>query len=143
MQKYLLLISNYNFNISYFPYLDDEYCIIDRKLCYTYVILLPFKTGASFFMHIWLVILSFIDDKFTEWSKSTNVNEIIYTFNDGSTDSTEILEKLFKKPIAEIRSDEGNCLSYPERQMETKKSREKGKKGQNVLKTSHYSRNYC
>ena len=99
-----------------------------RKLCYTYVILLPFKTSASFFMHVWLVILSFIDDKFTEWSKSTNVNEIIYTFNDGSTDSTEILEKLFKKPIAEIRSDEGNCLSYPERQMETKKRREKGKK---------------
>ena len=69
--------------------------------------------------------------------------EIIYLFNTRSTESTEFLEKVFQKPIAEIRSDEGNYFSNPERLTDTKKRREKGKKGQKVLKTSHYSRNYC
>ena len=54
-------------------------------------------------MRLKIKILSIIDDKFDKWS----------------TSDTEFLEKIFKKPIAEIRSVEGNYLSYPERQTDT------------------------
>ena len=53
-------------------------------------------------------LLSFVDEKLKEWSKSTTAKEIIYFFNDGDTESTEFLERIFQAPIAEIRSDEGN-----------------------------------
>ena len=86
-----------------------------------------------------LIIVSIIDDKFNKWSTSDTAKEIIYLFYE----STEFLEKIFKKPIAEIRSVEGNYSSYPERQTDTKKRREKGEKVRKVLKTSHYFINYC
>ena len=57
--------------------------------------------------------------------------EIIYLFNIRSTESTEFLEKVFQKPIAEIRSDEGNYFSNPERLTDTKK---RGKKAKRFLK---------
>ena len=66
-------------------------------------------------MRLKIKILSIIDDKFNKWSTSVTAKEIIYLFYE----STEFLEKIFKKPIAEIRSVEGNYLSYPERQTDT------------------------
>ena len=51
--------------------------------------------------------MSFLDEKLKEWSKSDKANRIIFLLNDGSTENTEFLEKIFQKPIAEIRS-EGN-----------------------------------
>ena len=51
-------------------------------------------------MRLTITIVTIIDDKFNKWS----------------TSDTEFLEKIFKKPIAEIRSVVGNHLSYPERQ---------------------------
>ena len=66
-------------------------------------------------MRLTITIVTIIDDKFNKWS----------------TSDTEFLEKIFKKPIAEIRSVEGNYLSYPERQSDIKK---RGKKAKRFLK---------
>ena len=65
--------------------------------------------GAFYPLKIcFLIPAIFVDEKLKEWSKSTTAKEIIYLFNDGSTESTEFLERIFQAPIAEIRSDEGN-----------------------------------
>ena len=69
--------------------------------------------------------MSNVDEKLRKWSKSRTAKEIIYFFNDGNTENTEFLERIFQAPIAEIRSDEGNYQSYIERWRDTKKGREK------------------
>ena len=71
--------------------------------------------------------MSNVDEKLRKWSKSTTAKEIIYLFNDGSTENTEFLEKTFQAPIAEIRSDEGNYFlyRYKERERKGKLSRAK------------------
>ena len=58
-----------------------------------------------------LIIVYIPDDKFNKWFKSDTAKGIIYLFYE----STEFLEKIFKKPIVEIRSVEGNYLYYLDR----------------------------